>query len=127
MDYRNVHNFNRLRRDVSTYAAVDFRSLGTSADLTAGSSTVKTKLLLASAGAVDESLFGRKAAVRVSQKPAHVKPGARCSTKSKSSKSFRMLAKAKAHGGRHSRIGKLARNDAGKSFSSKKRRALNRS
>ncbi|HBA86418.1 MAG TPA: serine hydrolase [Geobacter sp.] len=123
MDYRNVHDFNQLRRDVSSFAAVDFRSLGDSVDLTARLSIVKPKVLLASAGAVDESLFGRKAAVRGSQKPAHVKSVARCSKKS--SKSSRMFAKA--HGGRHSRIGKLARNDAGKSFSSKKRRALPRS
>lgn len=119
VNYRNVQNFNQLRRDVSTYAAADFRSLGNNVDLAARMSTVDAKVLVAAVGALDGTLAGGgKVAVRGGNKGAGDKRAAHCSTK----KSSRMIAKAR--GGHRGRMAKLARND--KSFSAKKKRALSK-
>lgn len=125
-DYRNVKGFNRLRRDVSTVAAADFKYLaGSDADpvRTAELGSVKAQALLASAGAARSVPRKSKAVSRVAVKWQPEKRAAKCSTK----KSDRQVAKAR-HGVRTSRIAKVARSEAGKSHSSpRKRRSLSRS
>jgi len=142
-NYRNVKDFNQLRRDVSTYAAADFNSLGDDVDV--ASSQVRTHVVLASADAVKSSLRSTKVAVvstklaargskvaargttnvaRSSQKWLKDKRAAQCGTKSKSDK---QIAKA---GVRHrvSRAAKVAKSESGKFHQgSRKRRALPKS
>ncbi|GAW66088.1 beta-lactamase [Geoanaerobacter pelophilus] len=122
-DYRNVKSFNQLRRDISTYAAADFRAPGSQLPQpvpVAELPQIKNRVLLASAAEVIEI------PVRRSKAASHSKWGidrraAKCSTK----KADRHLAKARPgsrtakvasarSGHKNSRVAKVARNESGK-------------
>lgn len=122
-DYRNVKSFNQLRRDVSTYAAADFRTPGSAEPQpvpVAELPQIKSRVLLASAADVIETPVRRsKAAAR--SKWGVDRRAAKCSTK----KADRHLAKARPgsrtaklasarSGHKNSRVSKVARNEAGK-------------
>jgi len=134
VDYRNVRNFNQLRRDVSTIAAADFNATGGSADpgLRAEAAKAKSRVLVASAGAVRASARPVKVVARAGRKWQQEKSAAKCST----GKSQRQMAKARpgvrgsrvAKAARVTKVTKVAKSDAGKSHSSaRKRRSLSRS
>ena len=138
VDYRNVKNFNQLRRDVSTYAAADFQFPG--GDVDVASSTIRTHMMLASPVAIKGiarvtkvaapgakvaargskvAARGTTVVARSSQKLLKGKRAAQCS----STKSGKQIAKG---GARHrvSRVPKVAKGEAGKSIQSPRKRRI---
>ncbi|WP_136525212.1 serine hydrolase domain-containing protein [Geomonas ferrireducens] len=119
VDYRNVHNFNQLRRNVSTVAAADFR-VGAGDEVPAvEAEAVKARIIAASAAVFRKeprrfrlALFGHRDDRRAAK--CSVKPGRRA---------------VQARAGHRSKItAKVAKNDASKARAgAKKRRTLSRS
>lgn len=109
VDYRNVHEFNQLRRDVSTYAAADFNGLGLLP--VAELESVKSKVVQAVASAMKEP---RRLQV-ASHKSRKDRRTATCSVKN-----GRRVVQARA--GHRGKVTKVARNDAGKLRSASKKR-----
>ncbi|WP_224982486.1 serine hydrolase domain-containing protein [Geomonas agri] len=116
LDYRNVHNFNQLRRNMSTYAAADLK--GIADELAPVAEEQKTKAQVVTAVAVSEPVVRRFASLKLH----HDRHAAKCSVKP-----GRRTLQARA-GHRGGKVTKVARNDAGKVRSaSKKHRSLARS
>lgn len=119
VDYRNVHNFNQLRRNVSTVAAADFRGLSGEGGPVADAKPVKARVIAATAAvARKEPRRFRLASLghrneRRAPKCA-VKPGRRV---------------VQARAGHRSKVtAKVAKNDVSKARAgAKKRRTLSKS
>ncbi|MBJ6751166.1 serine hydrolase domain-containing protein [Geomonas anaerohicana] len=115
LDYHNVHNFNQLRRNVSSYAAADLK--GIAGELAPVAEEQKVKAQVVTVAAISEPT-----ARFASLKLRHDRHAAKCSVKP----GRRTLQARAAHRG--AKITKVARNDAGKIRSaSKKHRSLSRS
>lgn len=118
-DYRNVHDFNQLRRNISSYAAADFKGLwGGGMPPVAEVEQIKAQVILASAAAAQEPRRFKPA----SQKWRGDRRAAKCSVKP-----GRRTLQARA-GHRVGKVTKVARNEAGKvRAGSKKRHSLPKS
>ncbi|MBU5612376.1 serine hydrolase domain-containing protein [Geomonas azotofigens] len=118
VDYRNVHNFNQLRRNVSTYAAADLKGVAGELAPVAEVEKIKAQVILASAAVINEPRRHRVASLKWRDD----RRAAKCSVKP-----GRRVLQARA-GHRFGKVSKVARNDAGKTrAAAKKHRSLARS
>lgn len=126
VDYRNVKSFNKLRRDVSSFAAVDFRSLGNGDEQAPVLlSRQQPRIRLASTRAVHTPVRkSRAASVRLAKKEHREQRVAKCSTKAE-----RRFAKGRTleRNSRIAKIARIAKSEKAKSTAVRKRRALPKS
>lgn len=117
LDYRNVHNFNQLRRNVSTYAAADLKGVIPEQAPLAEVEKMKAQVIVASASLLNEPRRQRFASLKLRQD----RHAAKCSVKP-----GRRVLQAKA--GYRGKVAKVARNEAGRvRAAAKKRHSLARS
>ncbi|QXE92176.1 serine hydrolase domain-containing protein [Geomonas subterranea] len=118
MDYRNVHNFNQLRRNVSTYAAADVKGVAGELAPVAEVEKIRAQVIEASAALINPPRRGRIASLKWREE----RRAAKCSVKP-----GRRVLQARA-GHRGAKVSKVARNDAGKvRATAKKHRSLAKS
>ncbi|QWV95223.1 beta-lactamase family protein [Geomonas oryzisoli] len=117
LDYHNVHNFNQLRRNVSTYAAADLKGIAGELVPVAEEQKVRAQVILAAAAVVNEPRRSRFASLKLRDNHR----AAKCSVKP----GRRTLQARAAHRG--TKVAKVARNDAGKMRAAGKKHRLAKS